>query len=317
MIILFTEVIKMKKTWEKRFHDFAGSLPDFGFSYPGVPVQCPFIPYGILFYHRSLTTNSPIFLHERYILAYLLEGSVQIQVDKQTFHLTPGQAFVIFPGEIHRLVRDNGGNSLLMASFHLIDERKMLAPLKGTVLEMDSIMKKILFKAVEIFFDCLQKETRYVYLICYHFGDFLERLRIRNAPVFPETFSMTDYYEHGGELFRKISQYIVENPHRRITIEELSRKLNVSASHLRRSFRALLGVSLGRYLRFCRMHLAVGLLRSSDMNIAQIAARCGYDSVSAFSRAFKREEKHYAPLAYRRQIRKETFKAGHFPARAK
>jgi AraC-like DNA-binding protein len=36
------------------------------------------------------------------------------------------------------------------------------------------------------------------------------------------------------------------------------------------------------------MHLAKGLLTGTDLNIAQISKRIGYESVEAFSRAFKR-----------------------------
>jgi AraC-like DNA-binding protein len=37
------------------------------------------------------------------------------------------------------------------------------------------------------------------------------------------------------------------------------------------------------------MHIARDLLRSSDLGVAAVARRVGYDSEEAFSRAFKRE----------------------------
>jgi AraC-like DNA-binding protein len=50
----------------------------------------------------------------------------------------------------------------------------------------------------------------------------------------------------------------------------------------------VLGLSPIRYLTEWRMHLATGLLASTDLTVAQIARRTGYDSQEAFSRAFKR-----------------------------
>ena len=94
-----------------------------------------------------------------------------------------------------------------------------------------------------------------------------------------------------------------ENPHRKITIAELSRRLGVSASNLRRCFKRQIGKSLGKYLRSRRMMFAAGLLRSSGQNISQIAALCGYRSAAAFSRAFKREETRYSPSEFRKKIR--------------
>ena len=43
-----------------------------------------------------------------------------------------------------------------------------------------------------------------------------------------------------------------------------------------------------RYLTEWRLNLASGLLRTTDLTVAEIAGRVGYDSEAAFSRAFKR-----------------------------
>jgi AraC-like DNA-binding protein len=46
------------------------------------------------------------------------------------------------------------------------------------------------------------------------------------------------------------------------------------------------------------MHVAKDLLRSSDLGVAAVAHRVGYDSEEAFSRAFKRET-GLAPSSWR------------------
>jgi AraC-like DNA-binding protein len=53
-------------------------------------------------------------------------------------------------------------------------------------------------------------------------------------------------------------------------------------------FRHVLGRSPIRYLTEWRMHVAEELLASTDLGVAQIARRVGYDSEEAFSRVFKR-----------------------------
>ena len=50
----------------------------------------------------------------------------------------------------------------------------------------------------------------------------------------------------------------------------------------------MLGRSPIRYLTEWRMHLAEDLLTSTDLGVAAIARRVGYDAEEAFSRAFKR-----------------------------
>jgi AraC-like DNA-binding protein len=77
-------------------------------------------------------------------------------------------------------------------------------------------------------------------------------------------------------------------PERKWTVTELAREVAVSRSLLDERFRQVLGRSPIRYLTEWRMHVAEDLLASTDLGVAQIARRVGYESEEAFSRAFKR-----------------------------
>ena len=77
-------------------------------------------------------------------------------------------------------------------------------------------------------------------------------------------------------------------PERKWTVAELAAEANASRSLLDERFRQVLGRSPIRYLTEWRMHLAEELLATTDLGVAVIARRVGYDSEEAFSRAFKR-----------------------------
>lgn len=81
---------------------------------------------------------------------------------------------------------------------------------------------------------------------------------------------------------------IHETPSRKWTVADLAASVNVSASLLDERFRGVLGLPPIRYLTGWRMHVAQDLLASSDLGVAAIAHRVGYESEEAFSRAFKR-----------------------------
>ena len=66
------------------------------------------------------------------------------------------------------------------------------------------------------------------------------------------------------------------------------RRSAVSRSVLDERFRSVLGRSPIRYLTEWRMHLADDLFATTDLGVAIVARRVGYDSEEAFSRAFKR-----------------------------
>jgi AraC-like DNA-binding protein len=78
------------------------------------------------------------------------------------------------------------------------------------------------------------------------------------------------------------------SPERKWTVDLLAQEASVSVSLLDERFRTGLRLPPIRYLTGWRMHVARDLLHSTDLGVAAIARRVGYDSEEAFSRAFKR-----------------------------
>jgi AraC-like DNA-binding protein len=77
-------------------------------------------------------------------------------------------------------------------------------------------------------------------------------------------------------------------PERKWSVDDLAKEAAVSRSSLDERFRAVLGLSPIRYLNEWRMRVAQDLLSTTEVTVAAIAHRVGYDSEEAFSRAFKR-----------------------------
>jgi AraC family transcriptional regulator, alkane utilization regulator len=78
------------------------------------------------------------------------------------------------------------------------------------------------------------------------------------------------------------------DPARGWTVEDLAREAGISRAAFAKRFVDLLGDTPMQYLAGWRMHLARSLLRGSNIGIAQLAVRVGYESEAAFSRAFRR-----------------------------
>jgi AraC-like DNA-binding protein len=79
-----------------------------------------------------------------------------------------------------------------------------------------------------------------------------------------------------------------ENPARPWSVAELAAEAALSRSAFFDRFRQTLGVSPMAYLLSWRMAKAKNLLQYQDGNIAEVAAKVGYGSASAFSVAFSR-----------------------------
>lgn len=103
---------------------------------------------------------------------------------------------------------------------------------------------------------------------------------------------------------------IHEEPARRWTLEELAKRAGMSRSTFALKFKATAGESPMEYLARWRMLLAGDKLANSRDSIAAIAVSLGYESESAFSKAFKRVM-GCSPRQYGRGKNAEATRAGH------
>ena len=90
------------------------------------------------------------------------------------------------------------------------------------------------------------------------------------------------------EHTRQAHDYLLTHQGSRITLPELAARFHLSQSSLKICFKALYGVPVASYLRGLRMDTAAQLLQESDLPVAEIAHRVGYEDPSRFAAAFRR-----------------------------
>ncbi|MDO4285838.1 MAG: helix-turn-helix transcriptional regulator [Eubacteriales bacterium] len=111
---------------------------------------------------------------------------------------------------------------------------------------------------------------------------------------------ITEYRSEQAELIRQIHDQLTRDVSRRYSIESLAKQYLINTTTLKTMFKAVYGTSIAAHIREHRMETAARLLLSSDLSIAEIAARVGYGSQSRFSAAFQ-SHFHMLPSEYRRQ----------------
>ncbi|MEA4919401.1 MAG: AraC family transcriptional regulator [Clostridiaceae bacterium] len=99
--------------------------------------------------------------------------------------------------------------------------------------------------------------------------------------------------------------YIENHLGRDIKVEDVAKAAGYSYYHLNRQFTAVLGESVGSYIKKRRLADASKKLLYTDLKIIDIAIENGFDSPEAFSRAFKAIYR-VSPQTYR-QNRFDTF----------
>lgn len=96
---------------------------------------------------------------------------------------------------------------------------------------------------------------------------------------------------------------VEETPSRKICLDEIATRANVSTKHLCRLFSQNLGYSPMRTFLLLKLHSSQSLLMRTNLNITEIAKRCGFDDPLYFSRSFSKAF-GCSPTAFRKQLAK-------------
>lgn len=107
---------------------------------------------------------------------------------------------------------------------------------------------------------------------------------------------------HQQSIERMVS-LIYESPEKYSTVSQLATPAGYSTDHFSRLFRRFTGRSPMALLIDARMDKAKKLLRSSDLNIGQVADLLAFRDIYSFSRQF-RKHVGISPLTYRQNDRK-------------
>jgi AraC-like DNA-binding protein len=231
--------------------------------------------------------------HHRYVLIVALRGSGHVCIDAENSILRPGQALLVFPFQFHSYLSLDEDVEWVFVTFETADDTS-LKRLRSTpprhLGETELILVRELFD--------LWVSDRPGGLIQLHLATLLGRLNEKKSLSNLSGGGAT--IEQGNsELLSRINAYVMERMDQPLSIKRLALFLGTSTSHLRRRFSHATGLSLGRHMRNLRLQRACSLLHNSQRSISEVAACCGFDSVYAFSRSFKRTWR-VSPLAYRK-----------------
>ncbi len=106
--------------------------------------------------------------------------------------------------------------------------------------------------------------------------------------------TMIYYLYSGGEqvewsrIISEALEYIEENITEDISIDDIAKKVHISAYYFQKGFSLLCGYTVMEYIRNRRLALAAGELIAKEEKVIDIAIKYGYDSPDSFTKAFTR-----------------------------
>ncbi|MGL4344628.1 MAG: AraC family transcriptional regulator [Cellulosilyticaceae bacterium] len=220
-------------------------------------------------------------IHLDYEVVYVLEGTVEVTVDCNTYTLYPTDVCLIASHQVH--------------SFHTPSTSKTLL----LILDPSTLGSLFSSKTLKI------PSSPVIPSGTYHMEikELLEKLHIeqqttKNALVMQgylmvimgRIHSMTTYTDHTlthQSALQLILKYMSEHYQEPISLDTVASHLGLSRSYVSSLFNTQIGFSFNSYRNTLRVDLAKSLLLSPDYTITEIAFHCGFESLRSFNRVFK------------------------------
>ncbi len=272
--------------------------------FSGLKIAQSLAPDNIILFQRSdtaalkpegVTAN----YHHRFELTVVLEKAAPARVDYRTYLLHPGECVVTFPNQFHHYMDVPAGRiEWLFITFELRCSDAIRA-LHNSPRVLDREAMELLHALVRE-----AQQPRAAQPDTLEISYFLSRLLLHllGCPSLPaERIDIHSSDDVRDVILESINRYVRAHLSQAVSIADIAEELGYSVSHLRAVFRDRLGVSLGKYIRESRLSEAAQLLQSGDLNVSEIGVRCGFESLYAFSRAF-RKAYGIPPRSYRQLV---------------
>ena len=246
-----------------------------------------------------------------YIIHYILSGKGIYQAGGNTWNLGEGEGFLIEPESLTFYQADAVCPwSYLWIGFdgQAVPEILRLMGLGGDRLTFRSRKKELLKETV---FDMMRNDT-----FSFARDYYLQSRMYLFFSVLLEEMETALPAQHGKEnLYVNMAvEFIRNNYFLPIKVTDIAEQVHVNRSYLCAIFQKELGISVSEYLSSFRLSRAAELLPICKLDIAQVAASCGYRDPLVFSKAFKRKY-GTTPLKFRQSTAladAEKMKQNHF-----
>ncbi len=226
---------------------------------------------------RNCNFSFPLHMHRCYEIILILEGAMEVRIEKAAHTVQTGDMILILPNQLHSLEAGEGCRHILcIFSPELVagvsdafTKHSMTTP---CIRQTKQAYRDLFLHASET--DNPAAVKGLLYLLC---GLFYDRIDFSaEAPCAGNT-----------TLLHRIFRYIEENIDKSCSLREMAGKFRYDYSYLSRMFAENVGVSYNSYVRNVKINRACYLLRNTQERIADIAAKCGYASLCSFNRSFK------------------------------
>ena len=219
--------------------------------------------------------------HNSLELIFVFEGEGEILCDCRKYKLSAGDTVIVNSGEVHRITTDSSmkyhcliiGESFCLENGVNIGETRFMTRIR------DEKSREFL----GIIIDEWSKDSQSS-VIAVRSAALSMLLHLYKNFIF-EYSSERDRYQSDSII--NALEFLNNNFCSEHSLDEVAKHAGMSKYHFLREFKRYTGHTPIKYSHILRCEYAKRLLRSSDASIGDIAAKCGYENQSYFSKTFK------------------------------
>lgn len=241
----------------------------------------------------KVSTHVSPHLHYAVEFIYVMEGTLELGVERELYHMEQGDFGIVFPNQIHHYqVFSEGVNR----ACHILASPALCAPFtedlqrycpKVPVIPRNLVSVDIV-NVVHSLREAKQKDgiTERAYL----------QILLAKSMLF---FTMIERC-CGRDIVEQVVSYLSMHFKEEVSLQKMAFELGVSTSVLSRVFSGTFHRNFNRYLNEIRLDYACALLEYTNQSITEICLESGFGSQRTFNRVF-REYYRVAPKVYREQ----------------
>lgn len=245
--------------------------------------------------HSQKSRHIQPHLHKSLECIYVTQGTLEVGVGQELFHMETGDFAMVFPDLIHHYQVFCAGKSTaiyLMASPSL--SGTFLPTLQQYCPSTPVIPKEQLHPDIVYSINRLQNDPSSTHALVLHQA-FLQIILARSMPC----FSLVEKSSVGSQdiIYRTVS-YIAAHYKEEISLTKMAHDLGCSPYMLSRVFSGTFHCNFNQYLNAVRLDYACTLLKYTDQSITDVCLNSGFESQRTFHRVF-RESYRMTPRQYR------------------
>ncbi|HHV13477.1 MAG TPA: helix-turn-helix transcriptional regulator [Clostridiales bacterium] len=260
--------------------------------------------------------------HDFWELVYIDRGKIEIDTEEKNFTLEKNCIYFHKPNEYHRHKTISGNiPSMCVVSFKC--DSPLLGALADKIIVLPEYCQNILSQVLKygsIIFTSIVDTKERLYLVKNEkYPFFLEQMLINYLEIFLlelvniNTMTYSDISDDkksveqshanpSNELVLSAKVYLLNNLFTNIRIPDICEALNCSKTLLHVTFKRQTGLTIIQYLTSLRIEKAKELIRTSNLNITQIADQLRFCNINYFSNSFKKYTGMY-PSEYTKSIK--------------